>query len=113
MDRLKFPARRFSFLRALAMACVALCLMGQSGTREPAPYLHVPLSRDQLIRNFDVIVFHNEFDGQTDNRLRKWAVPVRLYLDIRSGDRKLIEFAVEQDVEHLVGKDSRNKYSKQ
>ena len=103
MDRLKFPDRRFSFLRALAMACVALCLMGESGTREPAPYLHVPLSRDQLIRNFDIIVFHNEFDGQTDNRLRKWAVPVRLYLDIRSGDRKLIDFAVEQHVEHLAG----------
>lgn len=97
---LRFPP---ACLRAFAIACAAFWLMADGGSAEPAPYLHVSLSRDQLIRNFDTIVFRNEFDGQTDTRLRKWADPVRLYLDIRKGDRKLIEFAVAQHVQHLVG----------
>ena len=103
MEKRRSSLQLFPFLRAFTVACAAFCLLGDGGSSASLPYLNVPLSRDQLIRNFDVIVFHNEFDGQTDRRLRKWVVPVRLYLDIHSGDRKLIEFAVEQHVEHLVG----------
>lgn len=84
--------------RAAVAAAAALCLLGNGGSPAPGPQL----TRSQLVRNFDVIVFHNEFDSQTDARLRKWAGPVRFFLDIRSGDRKLIEFAVDQHVRHLA-----------
>jgi hypothetical protein len=88
-------------LRAAACGLAALWLLANGGEAPPpGPNLH--LTRDQLVRNFDTIVFHNEFDSQTDKRLRKWAVPVRLFLDIRAGDRKLIEFAVQQHVRHLA-----------
>ncbi len=93
---------RVPWLWTFAVACAAVWLMAAGGGGMES-YLPVGLSRDQLLRDFDIVVFHNEFDGQTDSRLRKWVVPVRLFLDIREGDRKLIEFAVGQHVQHLVG----------
>jgi len=87
--------------RGAVLGFAALWLLANGGSSPPpGPDLH--LTRDQLVRNFDTIVFHNEFDSQTDARLRKWVVPVRVFLDIRTGDRKLIEFAVAQHVRHLA-----------
>ncbi len=84
------------WLRAVGCAAAAIWLLGNADTDR------VPLTRDQLVRNFEIIVFHNEFDSQTDVRLRKWVLPVRIYLDIRAGDRKTLEETVQDHIQHLV-----------
>jgi hypothetical protein len=60
------------------------------------------LTRDQLLRNFELIVFHNEFDNRVDTRLRKWTAPVRIFLDVRAGDRTMILNVMERHVTHLA-----------
>jgi hypothetical protein len=60
------------------------------------------LSHEQLLRNFDIIVFRNEFDGRVDERLRKWVEPVRIYLDIRAGDPEILGRIVEAHVRDLT-----------
>ncbi|MGB8274495.1 MAG: DUF2927 domain-containing protein, partial [Alphaproteobacteria bacterium] len=69
---------------------VALCLAPGGGSAGPSLVHEFKLTRAQLLRNFDTIVFHNEFDNRVDARLRKWVTPVRVYLDIRAGDRDMI-----------------------
>ena len=93
---------RASALKSVAAAVSALWLLANGGI-SPSPGPTLNLSRDQLVRNFETIVFHNEFNNEVDGRLRKWVDPIRLFLDIRAGDRKLIEFAVKQHVQHLAG----------
>ena len=104
IDGVKAPYFRIyaAALRSAITAVSALWLLANGGV-SPPPGPTLNLSRDQLVRNFETIVFHNEFNNQTDDRLRKWVDPIRLFLDIRAGDRKLIEFAVNQHVSHLVG----------
>ena len=101
MTRINRPARRSGgavgrCVRVLGCAAAAIWLLGNADTDR------VPLTRDQVVRNFEIIVFHNEFDSQTDVRLRKWVSPVRIYLDIRAGDRKTLEDTVQDHIEHLV-----------
>jgi len=93
--------RSAAALRGAAATLAAMWLLGVGGA-SPPPGPSPDLSREQLVRNFDTVVFHNEFDPQTDNRLRKWVDPIRLFLDIRTGDRKLIEFAVDQHASRLA-----------
>lgn len=83
-----------------ALAAAALCLMAGAGQEELR--LATTLSSDQIIRNFDTIVFHNEFDDNEDSRLRKWSDPVRIYLDIRAGDPAVILETVGAHVAHLA-----------
>jgi len=84
------------WLRTVGCAAAAIWLLGNTDNDR------VPLTRDQLVGNFEIIIFHNEFDSQTDVRLRKWVSPVRIYLDIRAGDRKTLEATVQDHIQHLV-----------
>lgn len=88
------------FARVTALAATALCLM--AGAAPERLQLVTTLSRDQLVRNFDTIVFHNEFDGNEDSRLRKWTDPLRIYLDVRAGDPALLGNTVEAHIAHLA-----------
>lgn len=91
-------------LRRLAhgagLAVAGLCLIGGAAGEELK--LVTTLSRDQLVRNFDTIVFHNEFDRNEDSRLRKWADPLRIYLDVRAGDPGVILDTVSAHIAHLA-----------
>lgn len=59
-------------LRVVLLLCAGLWLM--------AFKKH---SDDEIIRNFDIVVFNSEFKEITDKRVRKWVAPLRIYLDIR------------------------------
>lgn len=61
-----------------ALAGVALLLMG-AGDR--------PI--EQVVRDFDLIVFRNEYREGIAQHLRKWVTPIRVYLDTRAGDADL------------------------
>lgn len=59
------------------------------------------LSREKLLRNFDIIVFRNEFNDRVDTRLRKWVDPIRVYLDVRAGDPALMQSLVADHLRNL------------
>ena len=86
--------------RGAVLAAGALCLIAAGGA--VTPRLVTTISRDQLVRNFDIIVFHNEFDKNEDTRLRKWVAPVRVYIDVRAGDPVLITDTVRDHIAHLA-----------
>jgi hypothetical protein len=89
-------------LPGILIGLAAACLLGNGGDAHDRLNLEIKLTREQLVHNFDTIVFHNEFDSHVDQKLRKWVAPVRIYLDIRTGDPKLIRETVASHVAHLV-----------
>jgi len=104
MDRQSHNAGIGPLLRLWRLAALglgALCLTAAGGAETPR--LVTTLTSDQLVRNFDTIVFHNEFDRSEDTRLRKWVAPVRIYVDVRAGDPALIADTVRSHIEHLAG----------
>jgi hypothetical protein len=89
--------------KALAIAlAAALPMMGGGVFARYDGASESRLTPDQLLRNFELIVFHNEFDERVDTRLRKWTAPVKIYLDIRAGDRSTILNVMERHVHHLA-----------
>lgn len=86
----------------MLICAAALWLMAAGGDAHDRLNLEVTLTREQLVHNFDTIVFHNEYSSRVDAGLRKWAVPVRIYLDIRAGDPKPIHDTVADHVAHLA-----------
>jgi hypothetical protein len=62
----------------VALAGLALLLMGDGGR-----------SVEQTVRDFDLIVFRNEYRDGVAQHLRKWATPIRVYIDSRAGDADL------------------------
>ncbi len=60
------------------------------------------LSDEQVVRNFDLIVFRSEYrEGPTAN-LRKWVAPIRVYVDNRAGRASLHRALVERHVRLLA-----------
>jgi len=57
-------------------------------------------SDDEIVRNFDRIVFNAEHREMSVKMVRKWVVPIRIYLDVRVPDaayyRRLTQGVVEQ-----------------
>ena len=74
-----------------AICGLALILLGSGG-----------LSDERLIRNFDLVVFRSEYRQGVEDHLRKWVVPIRIYLDTRAGDAALHKRLVERHVRHLA-----------
>ena len=111
MRRLSAPGYRFttrdfysgnaSARRGALLAAGLLVMGGGASARYDGPP-ESRLTREQLLRNFELIVFHNEFDERVDTRLRKWTAPVKIYLDIRAGDRATILNVMERHVRHLA-----------
>ena len=86
----------------VALLAAALLVMGGGASARYDGPPESRLTREQLLRNFELIVFHNEFDERVDTRLRKWTAPVKIYLDIRAGDRATILNIMERHVHHLA-----------
>ena len=87
-------------VRGGALAGAALCLMAGAGREELR--LATTLSSDQLVHNFNTVVFYNEFNKNRDSRLRKWVKPLRIYVDIRAGDPSIILDTVGAHIAHLA-----------
>ncbi len=65
------------------------------GKLGPAAFLSLALpllvgfkgySDEDFVRHFDIIVFNSEHREMTVKRVRKWVVPIRIYLDVRVPD---------------------------
>jgi hypothetical protein len=80
----------------------ALVVLGNAGAARDRHAQSTELSVDRLLRSFDVIVFHNEFDDKVDTRLRKWVDPVRIFLDVRAGNPAMLKRHMEAHVRTLV-----------
>lgn len=86
------PRRLARARRALALCALSLLLLGAGGE----------LSDERIIRNFDIVVFHNEYREGTRERLRKWVAPIRILIDSRAGSADLHKRLVEAHVAQLV-----------
>jgi hypothetical protein len=75
----------------MAVAGLALMLMGDGGR---------PIER--IVRDFDLIVFHNEYREGPTRRLNKWVVPIRVHLDTRAGNAALHRRLAAQHVATLA-----------
>jgi len=85
------PRRRDRARRALALCGLTLLL----GAARDLP-------DERIIRNFDIVVFRNEYREGTSERLRKWVAPIRILVDSRAGDGDLQKRLVEAHVAQLV-----------
>ena len=45
---------------------------------------------EEIIRNFETVVFKSEHRATESKRVRKWTAPVKIYLDVRVASQKLI-----------------------
>lgn len=97
------PTRRWALLAvAVAAFLPGASLLGNGARAEDRLGLGPELTDDRLVRNFDIVVFRNEFDSTIDSQLRKWVDPVRIYLDIRAGDPALIRELTGRHVRRLA-----------
>jgi len=87
---------------AVVVGVLALFLQGTAPITRDGLVLKFDMTPEKLLRNFDIIVFRNEFDDRVDSYLRKWVVPLRVFLDVRSGDPKVVRFLVERHLRHLA-----------
>jgi hypothetical protein len=57
-------------------------------------------SNDELVRDFDLVVFNEEHRDRAITRLSKWVKPIRIYLDVRVPDsaiyRRLTQATIDQ-----------------
>ncbi|MFQ5955829.1 MAG: DUF2927 domain-containing protein, partial [Kiloniellales bacterium] len=57
-------------------------------------------SNEAIVRHFDIIVFNSEHRQMTVKEVRKWVVPIRIYLDVRVPNpehyRKLTQATVDK-----------------
>lgn len=60
------------------------------------------LTDDRLIRDFDLVAFHNEHSSGIARYLRKWVIPIRIYLDSRAGDAREQRRLTKRHVRHLA-----------
>ena len=60
------------------------------------------LTDDRLIRNFDLVAFHNEHSSGIARYLRKWVNPIRVYLDSRAGDAGEQRRLTKRHLRHLA-----------
>jgi hypothetical protein len=72
------------------------------GASAGQPTLKRAPSGEELLRNFDIVVFRNEFEEEIQTRLRKWVDPVRIYLDVRAGDPAVFRPLMDDHIAHLV-----------
>jgi hypothetical protein len=80
----------------------ALVFLGNVGAARDRHDQSSELSAERLLRSFDLIVFHNEFDGRVDTRLRKWVDPVRIFLDVRAGNFGVLKRQMEAHARNLA-----------
>jgi hypothetical protein len=86
------PRRLDGARRALALCGLSLLLLGAGSY----------LPDERIIRNFDIVVFQNEYREGTSQNLRKWAAPIRILVDSRAGSGDLHKRLVEAHVAQLV-----------
>lgn len=60
------------------------------------------LTDERLIRDFDLVAFHNEHSSGIARYLRKWVIPIRIYLDSRAGDAREQRRLTKRHVRHLA-----------
>lgn len=60
------------------------------------------LTDDLLIRDFDLVAFHNEHSSGIARYLRKWVIPIRVYLDSRAGDAREQRRLTKRHLRHLA-----------
>ena len=60
------------------------------------------LTDERLIRDFDLVAFHNEHSSGITRYLRKWVIPIRIYLDSRAGDAREQRRLTKRHVRHLA-----------
>jgi hypothetical protein len=60
------------------------------------------LTDERLIRDFDLVAFHNEHSSGIARYLRKWVVPIRVYLDSRAGDAREQRRLTKRHLRHLA-----------
>jgi hypothetical protein len=56
---------------------------------------------DQLVTDFDLIIFHTEFGTPMDTKIHKWITPIRIFLDARAGPVELERKQLEEHVRLL------------
>lgn len=88
--------------RGLVVAALAVFLLGNGGASRDPRTLEFVLTPERVVRNFDTVVFHNEFDQRVRPWLRKWVDPVRIYLDVRAGDAGAFRALTEKHVRRLA-----------
>ena len=60
------------------------------------------LTDDRLIRDFDLVAFHNEHSSGIARYLRKWVSPIRIYIDSRAGDAREQRRLTKRHLRHLA-----------
>ena len=60
------------------------------------------LTDDRLIRDFDLVAFHNEHSSGIARYLRKWVSPMRIYIDSRAGDAREQRRLTKRHLRHLA-----------
>jgi hypothetical protein len=60
------------------------------------------LTDERLIRDFDLVAFHNEHSSGITRYLRKWVIPIRVYLDSRAGDAREQRRLAKRHLRHLA-----------
>ncbi|MCH9053451.1 MAG: DUF2927 domain-containing protein [Proteobacteria bacterium] len=60
------------------------------------------LTDERLIRDFDLVAFHNEHSSGIARYLRKWVIPIRIYLDSRAGDAREQRRLTKRHLRHLA-----------
>ena len=60
------------------------------------------LTDDRLIRDFDLVAFHNEHSSVIARYLRKWVIPIRIYIDSRAGDAREQRRLTKRHLRHLA-----------
>lgn len=88
--------------RGLVAGALAVFLLANGGVTRDPHTLEFVLTPERLVRNFDTVVFHSEFDERVQARLRKWVAPVRIYLDVRAGDPDVMRVVTEGHVRKLA-----------
>lgn len=86
----------------MLVCAFALVLLGNAGAARDRVDQSSELSAERLLRSFDLIVFHNEFDSRVDTRLRKWVDPVRIFLDVRAGNFEVLKRQMDAHARNLA-----------
>ena len=60
------------------------------------------LNPERVLRSFDLIVFRSEYSPDVQQHLRRWAGPVRIFLDLRAGSKSLIDRLVRAHMADLA-----------
>jgi hypothetical protein len=87
-------ARAPQSLRRLAAAALLLA--------SPVAFGFERHSNDEIVRNFELVVFNEEHRDRAITRLRKWVRPVRIYLDVRVPDPSFYRRLTQATIDKLA-----------